>query len=339
MTAPKKILVVALDNLGDTVMATAILRPVRRLFPAASVGMFVKSYAADLLADHSLVDRVHAADPFWDVSPGRAAGSFGAFWSTLRQIRRERYDTAILLNTEWRRALAAAVARIPSRVGYDRRNARRFLTSAVAETQPAPHFIEAHRRLVAELAGGRSAAEGFVPRLEFSSREMGWWERWSAGARVEKGNYVVIHPYSGDQRKNWPVPAWAELVERLRQRDRGARVVFICSGAEKAGLTSALDHEGLTGAEVVAGAPLRHIKAVISQARLLIGGDSGPGHIAAALGVPVLSLFGPGRPERSGPRGHAPVKFLQAEPLSTLDVDTVTRAAFEMMDGAVKEDA
>lgn len=327
---PARILVTVLDNLGDAVMATAVLRPLKKIFPRASVGVFVKSYVAEILTDHSMVDRVHAADPFWDRSPVRGRGPFADFAETIYDIRRERYDVAFVLNTEWRRAGALWVAGVPVRVGFDRRSARPLLTTAVADSGAGSHFVDAHRALIRAFAGDRVDAEEFVPRLEVSDRDRAWWETWSPRAGMPAGGYTVIHPFSGDERKNWPLGAWASLIERLEPR--GHRFVIVASAAEKGRLDQALRAVPSESIHVMAGAALRHVKAVISRARLLIGGDSGPAHMASALGVPVLSLFGPGTPARSGPLGRAPVRFITHHPLAALDVSEVEAAAAEMLE-------
>jgi ADP-heptose:LPS heptosyltransferase len=143
----------------------------------------------------------------------------------------------------------------------------------------------------------------------------------------------VAHPLSGDDRKNWPLGAWVSLIERLQPR--GHRFVLVCSAAERARLGAALKSIPTEALQIKAGAPLRHVKAVIAKSRLLVGGDSGPGHMAAALGVPVVSLFGPGAPARSGPVGRAAVRFVAHDPLSALPLDAVESAVTETLESRV----
>ena len=170
MSAPSRILVAALDNLGDTVMATSVLKPLKRQLPGARIGLFVKRYAADILADH-------AADPFWDTSPGQPKGRVAAYLRTLSDIRRERYDAVLLLNTEWRRALSAFVAAIPKRIGYRRRSAGAFLTSALEPSAGSAHFVDDHRRLLEALVSPISSDE-VSPRLEVTREDAAWADSW-----------------------------------------------------------------------------------------------------------------------------------------------------------------
>jgi len=327
----RKILVVVLDNLGDTVMATAVLRPLKRVLPSARIGMFVKRYAADLLADHSLIDRLHMADPFWDTSPGQKRGGVGAYLNAVMGIRREGYDAALVLNTEWRRALSMLVAGVAARGGYDRRHAAPFLTTAFPPPDGASHFIADHRRLVEALAPATSSEE-FAPRLEVSREDAAWAAAWCRDAGWADVRPVAIHPFSGDERKDWPVNRWQSLVERLERKGAG-RFIVLCSAAESERVA---EWSGRASKNVrfFAGAPLRQVKALLSRSSLLVGGDSGLGHVAAALGTPVVSLFGPGSPARSGPVGRGPVTVLQRQPLADLGVDDVENAALSLLAAA-----
>lgn len=332
MTIPKKILVVALDNLGDAIMATSVLRPLKKLFPQTSIGVFVKNYAAEVLADHSLIDRIHAADPFWDRSPGRDPGRFADFAETVYDIRAANYDVAIVLNAEWRRALAIRLAGVPARVGFDRRKARALLTQPVPESGLGPHHVDGHRAVVAAFCSAASNEE-FIPRLEVPDGDRIWWESWSARTGMEAGRYIVVHPFSGADIRNWPLDAWTSLIERFQAR--GQRFVVICSAAEKARLTSAFRAVPTESVHLMGGSPLRHTKAVVSRSRLFVGGDSGPAHMAAALGVPLLALYRPGTPARSGPLGRAPVRFITHDPIAAIELTVVETALNEILESGI----
>src|SRR5882672_7904826 len=147
-TAPiKKILVVALDNIGDAVMATAMLRPLKERYPEATVGFWTKKYAADLFLDQSLLDILHASDPFWDTSPGHGKGPWAEFKKVFWHVRATGYDLVFILNTEWRRSLACWLAKIPHRVGYNRRQSRFFLNFPVDGPAPGGHNLDDNKGL------------------------------------------------------------------------------------------------------------------------------------------------------------------------------------------------
>lgn len=311
--APRKILVVALDNLGDAVMASCVLEPLRHNFPDAKLGLWVKEYAAALFEGHPSLDAVHAADPVWDRSPGKAKGSMGPFVRAWREIRDAGYDTALILNAEWRRALCCALAGIPARAGYAARKSGPFLTHALPAPDPGSHFSDDHLRLVQEHFG-RPLGGGRLPSLTVSEADERWRREWAAAHGLEDGVYTVVHPFSGDEEKNWPLRAWADLISRRP----GERFVALCGPGEEARLGSFKDELLHGGGVLLSSPPLGRLKAALSRARLVIGGDSGPEHVAAALGVRVLSLFGPTDPGRSAPRGRGQLKVLH--PLSLRDL-------------------
>lgn len=323
----KKILVVVLDNLGDAVMGTSILRPIRDRHPGATVGLWVKKYSSGVFEDQTLVERVHACDPFWDTSPGAPKGSKEEFWKVFRQIRAERYDMAFVLNAEWRRGMACWLAGIPIRIGFRRRKAGFFLTVAVRPPKQKTHFIQEHRMLVEEWAEQRMGAGEFIPRLEVSSSERSWGDRWLADQGWRQEPLAVFHSYAGSTGKCWPMEKWKDLSSLLSKKIAGLRVVWIASGAEEAALRAGLAGLPEARAMVLAGATLSQVKGVLSRARFFIGGDSGPGHVAAAIGIPVLSLFGETDPSRCRAFGMAPVKIIRRVPLEDLSVYEVETEA------------
>lgn len=324
--APQRILLVSLDNLGDAVMASAILRPIKRAYPQARIGLWVKQYAAGLFVDHSLVDAVHASDPFWDKSPGTDRGRLGEFLKVLGEIRRARYDVAVILNTEWRRSLACLAAAISERVGTDRRQSRPFLTAAFPGPAAGGHFIDDHRVLIEQWSGRPVAVEDCLPRLELTAQDEKAWAAWSAATGFLDRAYALIHLFSGDEDKNWPLSCWVELVERRLQKDPRERFVLLCGPGEDRKLAmfrSRMDREGIL---LMTAPPLGLLKAVLGHARLALGGDSGPGHVAAALGTPLLSLFGKTDPRRSRPLGRGMLHVIHSSPLRFLPVPEVEQA-------------
>ncbi len=214
--SPRKILVVALDNLGDAVMASSVLAPLKKIFPSAFVGLWVKQYTAGLFSAHPFVDGIHAADPFWDTSPGLPSGGVARFFSTIKTIRAQRYDTALLLNTEWRRALAALLSGIPNRVGYDRRHSRLVLTKAVQVAPVLQHFVDDHRILLEKGLGISVDADMCVSRLAVGASEKAEFESWRHRHGVAPKKYWAAHFFSGDPLKNWPVDRWLELLSKVR---------------------------------------------------------------------------------------------------------------------------
>ena len=156
---PSRVLLVSLDNVGDLVFASALAPALRERFPNAPLDIWCKAYAADIATLVPGVSRVIASDPFWDRAPGGAKGKLGPFLRALREIRRARYELAVLASSQWRIPAALTLARVPARVGRQRRRNQRWLTHLLPEEDRA-------RPVVAEL--GRIAhALGATPRAHY----------------------------------------------------------------------------------------------------------------------------------------------------------------------------
>lgn len=328
---PRRILVVALDNLGDSIMGAAVLKPLREIYPKASLGYWVKKYAAGLYEDHPLLNRVHAADPFWDTAPGHAKGAFADFKSALRRIRAERYDAAFILNTEWRRALACRLAGIPLRVGYARRRSRPFLTHAVAPPSRAQHFIADHRQLIEAFSGQSLSDDFFIPHIALNSREEEWGARWFANLGWNNVPVVAVHPFAGDERKCWPPEKWKEMI-RLLASERDINFLIFGGASDRASLDKILDESSPRSCAMI-GAELGQVKAALKHSHLFVGADSGIGHLAAALQLPVVSLFGATtNPIRCAPRGRSPIEIVRHDPLHALPASEVAQVVERVFD-------
>jgi ADP-heptose:LPS heptosyltransferase len=142
----------------------------------------------------------------------------------------------------------------------------------------------------------------------------------SRGPTAPAPSGVVIHPGSGSPRKNWPADRYLELVSRLRADGVPVRVL---TGEVEAERWPA-DLLARFGDAAPVARPQTHLELLgeLLSARAFVGNDSGPGHLAAILGVPTLTLFGPTDPARWKPLGPR-VEALRAEPLDALELDRV----------------
>ncbi|MFH1724137.1 MAG: glycosyltransferase family 9 protein [Elusimicrobiota bacterium] len=320
--SPKKILVIVLDNLGDVVMGSSLFGPLRTAFPRAAIGIWVKKYAAGVFDLQGSSIRVHAADLFWDKSPGRGKGGWRPFLRTLGEIRAEGYDLAFVLNAEWRRSLACRWAGIRNRVGHGKRKAGIFLSRAVPATGGRKHVVEEHAELFAAWTGARLPLSRFKPQIGLSDGQRRRGEEWESGLRWSDKTIVVLHALTGDPGKDWPLRKWTRLVRLLSRRSDDFRFVVLSSPKEASVLNGVFEAFPKSALRVSVGS-VSEIKPIVSRGDIFIGGDSGPGHLAAALGVPVVSLFGPTDPDRYRPIGDAPIKVIRRDPLSELSVDEV----------------
>jgi ADP-heptose:LPS heptosyltransferase len=311
MASVNSILIIVLDNLGDTVMATPLIAALKSLNTNVKVGFWVKEYAADLFKNQAGIAHVHASDPFWDTSPGRAKGSFFRFLKTLKEIRGVSYDAALILNTEWRRSLSALVTGIPVRVGYARRHSTPFLTNAYPY-QPG-HIVDDHLRLLSAWTGKQTT--NYFPELSVEKRDV--------------TKTIVMHPFSGDpERKNWPIVSWKELIEKLSHSLPGYSFTIVGSKNDEAQMAQLKTNDRVS---LFIDRSLPEVLSRLAEAKLFVGGDSGPGHMAAAVGTPVLSLFGSFNPDRCRPMGKNKTALIQKNPLKDLPATTVEEKIRELL--------
>lgn len=310
--ADARMLVIRPDHLGDLLLSTPAIAELRAELPEAHLALMVGPWAADLVSHGPPVDEVLACSfPGFTRRPARWIGEpYVELMRQARRLRRGRYGLAVILRPDhWWGALLAAVAGIPERLGYGVPECQPFLTRSLP--WPASgHVAEQSLKLVREVvrslgatpprsprqAGGRGAG---VFRLAEDERA------WAAGRLQQLGmaehrQLIVLHPGSGAALKLWPAGRWAELIQRLREQI-GAQVLitgsldeadFARAIAEQAVLPAALATDSMT---------IGQLGALLERADLVIGSDSGPMHLAAALGRPTVRLFGPTDPELFGP--------------------------------------
>jgi ADP-heptose:LPS heptosyltransferase len=292
----ESILVVSLDNLGDLVFVSALLPAIRKQFPSATIGLWCKSYASGLTALIPDLDIAFAADPFWHRSPGKGKGSLWRFIAVAASVRRARFDKAIVVSAQWRAAATIAATGIPVRIGFERRKNRRWLTTVLSPTDRKRPVLEELGRLLGPLG---IQASPLVYRLDASTLVN---EHARVSSIMQDRSYVALHPFAGSQSRCVSLDEWISVANELASDD--TQILWIGTSKEletlkKRGNPNPKWHY----VDDLSRGSLAIVAAAISRARLFIGHDSGPMHIAAALSVPTLGVFAPGEPARTFPQG------------------------------------
>jgi heptosyltransferase-2/heptosyltransferase-3 len=313
-----RILVIRPDHLGDLLLTTPALGLLRAGLPDATITALVGPWARPALAGRPEVDEVRtcAFPGFTREPPGGPLAPYGRLLAEARRLRRARYDAALVLRVDhWWGAALAAYAGIPLRLGYGVPESRDFLTHALPPDF-AQHSVAENWRVVAALLAllGRplpAARPGPVVAAPSPAGQAAA-ARWLAERGVAPGaRLVAIHPGTGAAVKLWPAAGWSAVADALARR-LDARSVVTGSAAERPlvaavlagteaeaiGAAGALDWDGLAG--------------LFARCVLVLGVDSGPLHLAAALGVPTVHVFGPTAPARFGPWGRGAHQVVRA---------------------------
>jgi heptosyltransferase I len=346
-----RLLIVRLGSMGDIVHTLPAVTALRQVFPQASIGWIVEERWSELLctlseqhhgprsAQRPLVDRLHLVD----TKTWRSALSSIQTWrqirTALRDLRRPMYQVAVDLQGAARSALIARWSGAATIFGSTQ--PRESIATMFYTRQVVPrgqHVVEQSLALAEAVANRKLNAPAVQfphdlstdQQCELRLREYGL------------GNFVVMNPGAGWGAKQWPAGRYGEVARRLAEWGLGSLINF---GPGEGILARAVEATSEGAAESIS-CSLSQLIALTRRASLFIGGDTGPMHLAAALNVPVVALFGPTNPARNGPFGtrsvvlrspasvtsHARVKDPE-QGLLEITVDQVVAAA-KMLLGA-----
>ena len=274
----KRILVRATNWIGDAVMCLPALGEIRRRFPAAHIAILAKPWVADLYRSQSFCDEVIVYD--------------GARLHIARELRARNFDCAILLQNAFDAALLAWLARIPVRIGYRGDGRRLLLTQAI--WRPKRGEIPRHERFYYLELLRRAGIVDSLPqseRIELDGKR---------GAR----RIVGVSPGAAyGTAKQWLPERFAEAASRIAEA-RQAEIALFGSADERALCERIADMLGACKVANYAGrTSLREFIDLASECEVFLTNDSGAMHIASALGVPTVAVFGATDDEATGPTG------------------------------------
>ena len=295
---PDRILLLRLERIGDLVMALEAIRDVRTLSPTSQVDLVVGSWNAPLARAVPSVDRVETLDARWLAREGQGLG-MTALLRTAWSWRARRYDLAINFEPDVRSNLVAAAAGAARTAGWASGGGGPLLDVALAYDATA-HTTANARRLVRSVFG-RTPPESARPLLTIPDAAAA-----AATALLRPGlgrPLVGVHVSGGRAIKQWDPERFADVAARLADA-RGAAIVATGGVGDRA-LVSAL--QTVLAPRLVIDAStadgLLVSAALLARLDVLVTGDTGPMHLASAVGTPVVAVFGPSDPARYATRG------------------------------------
>lgn len=300
----KRLVIRAPNWIGDAVMCEPALRGLRSLFPQAELTVLAKAVVAELFIGYPGVDHIVIYNDR-DAHAGLAGK-----WTLAGALRGRQFDLAVLFQNAFEAAFLTWLAGIPRRYGYATDGRAFFLTDPVAVPDRAAlmHQVGYYWNLLKPLG---LAGEPSAPALAVSAGEEGAMESKLASAGIGPADVVIgVNPGSTyGSAKRWLPERFAEaarrLVERVRKDEGKEAAVMIlgAKGEESLGNTIAALVE--VKSVVLSGATtIRELMAATKRCRLLLTNDTGPMHIAAAFGVPVVAVFGPTDWRTTSPYGQ-----------------------------------
>ena len=292
-TPPSHILIIKPSAIGDIVHALPVLSLLRRKWPAARITWLAASACAGLLEGHPLLNDVIRFDrrrfgKGWR-KPSAVAGLFGF----TRALRRRKFDLVIDLQGLFRSGWLTAVTGAPVRVGpaEAREFGWLFYTHRIPTGFPKEQAVDRYLAIAEALGLGKTPVE-FVFATTDADR------RFVYDLVPAETRYAVLLPGTPWETKRWPTEKFAACVEPLREM-YGLECIVAGGASDRALAAQIPGARDLTGKT-----NLRQLVALLERAALVIANDTGPMHIAAALGRPMVSIYGPTSPHRTGPYGR-----------------------------------
>lgn len=290
----KKILIFNVNWLGDVLFSTAAIRNIRSNFPGSFIACAVPSRCYQILKDNPHLDEIIIFD-----EKDRHKGIIEKM-DFITQLKAKGFDTVFLLHRSFTRALICRLAGIPQRVGYYTKKRGFLLTHKItAPAKDSLHRIDYYLNII-EKAGLR--VEDRFLDFYFSEKDAGFVDNYLSRKNLSGDDFLVaLNPGGNWSPKRWPKEHWARLADRLISELK-AKVIITGSTSD---ISLGKEIKDLMKEEPVLACGalnLKQLGAFLKRASVLISADSGPLHIATAVGTKkIIALFGPTLPEITGP--------------------------------------
>jgi len=307
----KRVLLVRLGSMGDIIHALPVLTTLKENFPHWEVDWLVERRWRGLLEGNPYLTRLLEFDTLgWRAAPFSSA-TWAEFGNALRSLRQRHYDYALDLQGALKSAMACRASGAGQVIGFERPWLREPGASVFYTRRISPHathIVDANLSLAEAVGAGRRVVSFPVPAGDDSAlppelRDGDIGRQNIARQSFARQTYVTINPGAGWLAKQWPAAGYAEICDQIDLR-YGFPIVINCGPGETA-LAQEVRSACRRARPVTFSGSLSGLIALLRRTRLMVGPDTGPLHLAAALGVPAVVLFGPTDPKRNGPYGNA----------------------------------
>lgn len=282
----RRVLICRTDKIGDVLLSTPVASALKEAMPGCRISFLVRPQTRRVLEGHPAVDETIPLD---------------GFFRCLREIQRRRFDAALILWPDWRATLLAFLAGIPRRIGPFSKAWALLFTEPLEQGRwwARKHEAEYNLELAERIAGRplRAATPRFCLRPEDEEAA----ERFLRRKGMTEP-FVVLHPGGKGSARRWPLENFARLARELRRP--GLDILFTGDETEAPMLRKAAEEAGCPDRWLDQPVDLGGLAAILARARLFVSNSTGPLHIAAALGVPVVGFYCPilpTSPRRWGP--------------------------------------
>ncbi|MCM8782737.1 MAG: lipopolysaccharide heptosyltransferase II, partial [Candidatus Omnitrophica bacterium] len=295
----KRILIVRTDKIGDVVLSTPVIKTLRENFPSSFIAMMLSHYTKELVEGNPYLDEVIVYDKEKEHRSWRGSMRMS------KELKKKKFDLAIILHPTNRVHLVTFFAKIPKRVGYNRKMGF-LLTDKIPHTKQfgQKHESEYNLDLLRYLGITDIQKELYIPIKKES--EIFVEELLKKEGITEKDKILAIHPSATCPSKRWPPERFAEVADSLIEKYKFK--VFIVAGPKDKDISKkVLENMKYKAQDLSGKLSLSQLASFLKRSQLFISNDSGPVHISSAVGTPVISIFGRNQkglsPLRWGPLG------------------------------------
>ena len=295
-----RILIVRTDRLGDVLLSTPVIKALRQKFPQAYISMMVSPYTKDTLEGNPALDEIITFDKDAKNKGWLATLKFS------QALRKKKFDLAIVLHPTGRMHLLTFLAGIPKRLGYDRKFGS-LLTDRVKHTKQygQKHESEYALDLIRYLGIEPIDKTLFMPIKPESEK---WVEALFNQVGIKDSDkLLVIHPAASCHSRIWPGERYAQVADKLAQQ-YGFKVVIVSGAGDIQKAETVIKNMHIKALNLAGKTSISQLASLLRRSQLFISTDSGPMHVASALGVPVITIFGRSQaglsPQRWGPLGE-----------------------------------
>jgi len=331
----KKILVIRTDGLGDVVMSTPAFRALREFFPYSNITLLTASWSKELVETIPGFDEIIYFDAPWIVKKSKR--KWIRLFETIKALRRKYFDLAIDLRGDFRNNIVMYLCGIKCRMGFNITGCEFFLTHIVPCGENH-HPVNLMFSLIRYLNPEES--KKYTLSLWITEEDRRFANTLLTEHNLsDKHSVIVIHPGAKWSGRHWVPERYGQIADRLIKEYKAK--VILAGGPADFGMTKQI-LSSMTQRPIMAGeSSLRQFCALLEKSDLFIGADSGPMHMATAMGTRVIALFGPARPEAVGPYGdgHIIVTKQDNYSCSPCSQKVCKRPDYSCMEAITVEDA
>ena len=295
-------LIVRLGSIGDIVHTLPALAALRQAFPEAHIDWLVESRSKEILVGNPCLDTLLEVDTLAWRRRLYTPATWGRIGESLRRLRERRYDAVFDFQGLLKSGVLSRLARSLKRIGFAREHLREsgssaFTNQRLSLPEDVRHVIDRNLYLL-RAVGVETSERTFPIAVPEEARRLA--EEGLASCGISE--YVALNPGGGWPTKRWSPERYGKLAQEIQRNWNLASLVLWGPGEE--GMAEEIVSSSAGAAQQAPATELKQMIPYLEGARLFVGGDTGPLHIACALGVSVVGVFGPTDPARNGPFGE-----------------------------------